>query len=255
MIGVVSGDATALETLSQSENRASILSLGAGYERYMAEWVGNKHSKIRKVSQNRLFLQADYQPVRRLRVEVGIGAADLSAPQLATYGYCDIGLCHRPEYDVSPFAKVDIRWIPLGALPGSPGGEIEILLEVSAFATFDADKIDGSYIDWGGEVREYEVWPEVSSMWDARFGFLLATQHESSRFGAGLMFLQSGAEARTRIKTDWYDGYDTDYLKTQNNIGMLFAWRFSPGAVIVIDAEALWTTGGPQFKISLDRII
>jgi hypothetical protein len=36
---------------------------------------------------------------------------------------------------------------------------------------------------------------------------------------------------------------------------VLYGLRFSPGLAMVIDAEAVWTTGGPLFKISLDRIL
>jgi hypothetical protein len=255
MITVQSDAAMADDTSSVPLNSSYKFAVGAGYERYTAEWIGSNHSKGREVSQNRLFLQMDYQPVRCLRVGAGVGGSDLSAPELATSGYCDFGFCDQLEYPVSPFASVNINWTPLGALPGSRGASIEILFEVSAFSTFASDKIDGTYLDWGGEVRRYEAWPEVRSMWEGKLGFLLATQHGSWRFGAGLMYLESGAEARTRIKTDWYDGNETDYLKTRNNIGMLLAWQFSPVAAIVIDAEAVWTMGGPQLKISLERIM
>jgi len=236
----------------RGERSPGKFSVGAGYEHYSAEWNGRR-SMVRDVRQNRFFVLGDYHLARRLRVGARLGAADLSAPDLD-----NIDPGNQIDYALSPFGSLTLNWTPLGASPGTRGGALEILFEVSAFTTHTAGKIEGWYDAFETKV-DYEAWPEVTDMWEGRLAVVLAGHNGSSRFGAGLMLLQSGAKTRTRARTSWsheaWNGFTlTNYFKTQNEVGVLFTWRFSPGAAIVIDAQAVATTAGPQFTVSLARI-
>jgi len=229
------------------------LSVGAGYEHYIAQWDG-RHSTNVEVLQDRFYVRGVYQPSRRLRVGARLGAANLSAPDLSgNYFWNHI------DYGYSSFGSVDLNWTPLGAVPGGLGGALDILFEVSAFTTYTADWMEGWYDGFGTRV-DYEAYPEVSSMWEGRLAILVAAHSGYFRFGAGPMLLQSGAETRTHFRISWTEGVweevtETDYFTTRNELGMVYALRFSPGLAIVIDAEAVWTAGGPLFKISLYRIL
>jgi hypothetical protein len=234
----------------ESGNPFQGLSIGAGYERYQAEWRGN-HSAEGAVFQHRAYVRGDYYLARRLRAGIKLGAADLTAPY---FDEVDPGT--NTDYGFSPYGSVTVNWTPLGALPGSRGGAIEVLLEVSGFATFDADKFDGTYLDWGGEVREYEAWPEVTEMWEGRLGVLFGVHNKWYSFGAGLMFLESGAESRTRVKTRWYDGVLTNYFRTAPpQVGMLYRLSLLPGLAMLVDTEVVWTPPYVQFEISASRIL
>ncbi|MFC1800126.1 hypothetical protein ACFL2Z_04360 [Candidatus Eisenbacteria bacterium] len=253
MMVFMSASVMADETPSGPGHPPGKFSLGAGYERYTADWDVRRYTKG-GVLQNRFYVQGDYQLARRLRVGARLGAADLSAPDLD-----DIDFRNQVDYGFSPFGSVNLNWTPLGAIPGSVGGAIEILFEASAFATYTADKIEGSFDAFETRV-DYEAWPKVSSMWEGRLAVLVAVHNGGFRFRAGPMLLQSGAETRTRGRNSWSEGVWneftlTNYFKTQNEVGVLYALRFYPGAAILIDAEAVWTTGGPQFKISLNRVL
>ena len=225
-------------------------SVGAGYERYSAEWIGSNRRAIRDAFQNRVFLQISHRFAPRLRIGARLGAADLSAPDLD-----NIDFRNHVDYGLSPFGSVHLNWTPLGAQPGTMGGALEIHFEASAFGTYTADRIEGSLDDGFGEPVGYEAWPEVSSMWEGRIGILLAIQNGTSCFGCGFMFLQSGAETRTHIKTRWGEGTETDYFRSHNNIGMVGAWRFSPGADLVLDTKVAWTGPALLFEVSLGRVL
>jgi len=250
IVVVVSASVTADETQSDPGHPPGKFSVGAGYERYSAEWIGHAGTVMKDTRQNRIFLKADYWTAPRLRVSARLGAADLFVPEGDLYF-----LRSHVDYGFSPFGSISLNWTPVGAQPGTEGGAIEVLFEVSAFATYAADKIEGSYDSGWGEPLEYEAWPEVSSMWEGKVGLLLSTQSGASRFGAGLMFLDSGAETRTHIKTGWGEGTETDYSKTQNNIGMMGAWRFSPGADMILDTRIVWTGPALLFEVSIGRVL
>jgi hypothetical protein len=229
------------------------LALGAGYERYTADWDGRRSTRM-EVLQDRFYLQGHYQPVRRLRVGARLGAADLSAPE-PEHSF----LWTQIDYGFAPFGSIDLSWTPLGAIPGTQGGAIELLFEVSAFAGCTADKMMGYYDSFEMRV-DYEAWPEVNAMWEGRLAILVASHNGYFRFRAGPVLLQSGAETRTRFRISWTEGVwneftETNYYKTRSEVGVLYGLRFSPGFAMVIDAEGVWTTGGPLFKISLDRIL
>lgn len=248
MMAAVSTAIMAVEASSSSGNPAGVLSMGAGYERYEAEWVGS-HSVKREVFQNRVYIQGDYRVARRLRTGARLGAAGLSACDLD-----DIDHSNHVDYSLSPYGSIILNWTPVGALQGTIGGAIEIMFAVSAFATYTADKIEGS-IDGFGMTTEYEAWPEVSSMWEAKLSILLAAHNGSYSFGAGLTFLESGAETRTRIKTQWNDGTLTNYFKTQNQVGILYSFRLSPGLATRVDTEVIWMPPHVRFEISLARVL
>ena len=249
----VSAAAAADETQSDRGHPPGKFSVGAGFERYIADWDGRR-SRADEVLQNRFFVRGSYDLARRLRIGARLGAADLSAT-----GLDGLDLTNHIDYGLSPFGSIYLNWTPLGASPGTMGGAIEILFDVSTFATYSADKIEGWY-DGFGTRYDYEAWPEVSSMWEGRLAILVASYNRYFRFRAGPMLLQSGAETGTRVRTSWTEGVwnegtETNYFTTQNEVGVVYALRFSPGAAIVIDAEAVWTTAGPQIKVSLDRVL
>ncbi len=188
---------------------------------------------------------AEYRISSRFRAGARVGAADLSVDDLN-----DIGLEEHVEYGFSPFGSFGLNWTPVGARPGSRGAAVEAVMEISAFATQSAGRIEGSVPGWDDDIS-YEAWPEVSSMWEGRLGALLAVQQPSSRLGFGLMYLESGAETRTRVKTRWGEDTLTDYFKTQNKIGMMFSCRLSPTANSCLNAEVIWTGPTVDLKISL----
>ncbi len=240
-------------TSSNSEHPAGDFSVGAGYERYKSEW-GGSHSVKREVFQNRIYVQGDYHLARRFRAGARLGAADLSAPDLD-----DIEPRNHIDYGFSPFGSINLNWTPIGALPGTRGAALEILFEASAFAAYTASKIEGS-LDGFQMTTHYEAWPELSGMWEGKLAVLLAAHNGSSRFGAGLMLLQSGAETRTRLRTSWSEGVWnkhtlTNYFKTQNEVGMLYTWRFSPGLATLLNTKVVLAFPAVQFNVSLSRIL
>jgi hypothetical protein len=197
------------------------VSLGAGYERYNADWTGDFWGiGLGRIEQNRFYVHVGCLLGRRLLAAGTLGAADAATSDPPFYD------AHPPgptEYGFQVFGRLSLLATPLGAPPGRPGAALDLVVDVSAFGP-DHSEFDG-YVhgDWQGEDVDFTARLEIEDMWEASAAALLRVGNGTFTWRSGWMLYQSRAMRPVRIESAWGSDSGTRQIEAEQKFGALIA--------------------------------
>ncbi len=241
---VVSMGVPARAGSSVSEHTHRGFSLGAGYERYMADWKGTGSNARVRIEQNRFYLHGDYVFAGRITAGFRLGTASAISTgfdplDVHPHGYIDYGF--------EPFGSILLSCTPIGAARGTSGLALDIRFELSAFSTY-TDESSVYLYDCERDRLYFEARREIRDQWEGSLAVLFVAGSNKSRFGAGPVILRSGAFGKTEL--DWGEYTDTwdDYMRSDQDTGMLFTLDLTPSASTAVHGYALF---GPTIRLGV----
>lgn len=213
------------------------VSLGAGYERYNADWTGDFWGiGLGRIEQNRFCIRVGYLLSRRLLAAGTLGAADAATSDPP---FDDAHPRGPTEYGFQVFGKLSLLATPLGAPPGRRGAALDLLIELSAFGPYCTEFDGYVYSDWLGEELDFTARLEIEDMWEASTAALLRVDNGTFTWRFGWMLYRSRAMRSVRIETAWGADSATRQIEAEQEFGALIALRFTPWGASAVELKVL----------------
>ena len=226
------------------------VSLGAGYERYNADWTGDFWGiGLGRIEQNRFYVRVGYLLNRRLLAAGTLGAADAATSDPPFHDAHPRG---PTEYGFQVFGKLSLLATPLGAPPGRRGAALDLLVELSAFGPYHTEFDGYVYSDWQGEEVDFTARLEIEDMWEASAAALLRVGNSTVTWRFGWMLYRSRAMRSVRIETAWGADSGIRQIEAEQEFGILIALRLTPWGATALEFEVL-TPPTTRFSLALSK--
>jgi hypothetical protein len=213
------------------------VSLGAGYERYNADWTGDFWGiGLGRIEQDRFYVRVSYLISRRLLAAGTLGAADAAT---SAAPFHDVHPRGPTEYGFQVFGKLSLLATPLGVPPGRRGAALDLLVELSAFGPYRTEFDGYVYSDWQGEEVDFTAWLEIEEMWEGSAAALLRVGNGTLTWRFGWMLYRSRAMRSVRIETAWGADSGTRQIEAEQEFGVLVALRLTPWAASALEFGVL----------------
>jgi hypothetical protein len=224
------------------------LSLGAGYERYNAEWTADIWGMgLGKIEQDRFYVRVGYLVGRRLLVTGTLGAADAATSDPLFYDAHPRG---PAEYGFQVFGNLSLLATPLGVPPGRQGAALDLLVGLSAFGPYRTEFDGYIYSEWQCEEVDFTARLAIEDMWEASAAALLRVGNGTFTWRFGWMLYRSRAMRSVRIETVWGADGGRRQIEAEQEFGALIALQLTPWGATGLEFEVL-TPPTTRFSLAL----